>query len=182
MLETLQFNRAATAEIVGLPETTLKGWLDKGLFREKSRGRGHHITFDLRDMMGLAFIKTLSDHGFPVTDAILLVNNHSVFGPLRDGSNHGEFVITKTPYGWRACHGTGDRLRVSVMLRPLHDEIIARLIGHIIRNPGADPARDSTYITQYLNAFKALHPDFDITSEAINTPPATSPDEAADGE
>lgn len=160
MLETVPFNRSEAAAILGLPETTLKGWIDKGLYPNKSQGRGRPLSFDLRDLMTAKAVQILTDGGLSVSVAIRATAPFSVYGAFVHGGPDPQYVITPNHEGqWMPAHGTGDLVRIVLVLRPMHDKLVCRLVEHL---KVAGEPRVNQWVRDYFERARVAHPEFEI--------------------
>ncbi|MGY0713126.1 MerR family transcriptional regulator [Azospirillum argentinense] len=158
MLELVQINRTDAAAVLGIPETTLKGWIDKGLYPNKSQGRGRPLSFDLRDLMTAKAVHVLADHGLSVSVAIRATAAFSVYGCFVHGGENPEYIITRNREGnWFPSYGTGDVLRISLMLKTIHDELVCRLVERL-KDTGEE--RLNGWVRGYIAGARASRPEF----------------------
>ena len=81
-VETFSVNRETAAQICGVPDSQLRGWLNaNNLFYEKQDGRGHHAHFRLVDLMKIRAVAELVASGLSVRQACDALRPYALLNP-----------------------------------------------------------------------------------------------------
>jgi hypothetical protein len=138
------FKRPDAAYIVGITEGQLANWLDRyDLFEEKRCGSGSHISFRLSDLMKLAAMRLLTEHGFKPSEASDALRPYA--GPYAallhntvDRARYpGSSFLTRNSEGrWVGADGADKAIAVEIRAWPIFDEIYPRMKKVILTTAG----------------------------------------------
>ncbi|ABY30269.1 MerR family transcriptional regulator [Methylorubrum extorquens] len=146
-IETWGFSRTEAADIVGMTSGQIGNYLVRyDLFPGKTKGKGHHVHFRLRDLMKLGAVKALIENGLTPEQAAGALRGiqgpygtllHDGFGEDREPAFNypGTLFFTRAADGkWIAADDPSKIVCILVRAWPIFDEIWPRIRAHILKD------------------------------------------------
>ncbi len=164
--ERAGFGRKVLCQAASIKDTTLTAWINKGLFREKSKGIGHHMVFTIGDLVTLICVRDMVAFGTLAKDAISSVQDYYPYRNFVAGSsqearrpfNGPLYNISRNKAGkFLPNYGYDDRVILAINLYPIMEEAIAALSKWLREN---DPDRGEEIVEDYLSKVRAKYPGF----------------------
>lgn len=153
LIESWSIGRSEAAEIVGLSAIQIGNYLKRyDLFPERPRGKGHHASFKLRDLLKLAAVKALIGSGLSPEEATSAFRGNrgpysamltDGYGPDREPlfTYPGTMFFTRNSDGqWVAADGPDRIVCIQIRCWPLFDSVWPKVRARILYEGTFDPA------------------------------------------